>query len=64
MKAFAVITKVLGYVWLDLAGILIIAGIIGVFVQEGFSGVQALLSPFNIVNYIVTGITLAPGIGL
>ncbi|WP_157046194.1 hypothetical protein [Geotalea uraniireducens] len=32
--------------------------------KEGFSGVQNLLSPFNVANYIVTIITLAPGIGL
>lgn len=31
--------------------------------SEGFSGVQRLLSPFNISNWIVTVITLAPGIG-
>jgi len=52
-----------GYVWLILAGILIFMGIIGVWIKTGFSGVQAILSPFNIINWLVMVITLAPGIG-
>jgi len=32
--------------------------------KDGFSGVQDLLSPFNVANWIVTVVTLAPGIGL
>jgi hypothetical protein len=51
-------------VWLILAGLLILAGIIGVWMKDGFSGVQHFLSPFNVVNWVVTVITLAPGIGL
>jgi hypothetical protein len=31
--------------------------------KGGFSAVQKLLSPFNVVNWIVTVITLAPGLG-
>lgn len=57
------ILKGFGYVWLTLAGILIFIGIIGVWMKSGFSGVQELLSPFNVANWLVTVITLAPGIG-
>lgn len=64
MKFWATTCEVIGYIWLVLAGLLIFAGIIGVWMNEGFSGVQDLLSPFNVENYIVTAITLAPGIGL
>lgn len=64
MKFWAIVCKVLGYIWLVLAGLLILVGIAGVWMKEGFSGVQDLLSPFNVANYIVTIITLAPGIGL
>lgn len=32
--------------------------------SEGFSGVQKLLSPFNVINYLSIMITIAPGIGL
>lgn len=63
MKISVVILKVFGYVWLVAAWLLISAGIIGVWMEEGFSGVQDLLSPFNVVNCIVTIITLAPGLG-
>jgi hypothetical protein len=64
MKFWATTCKVLGYIWLVLAGLLILVGIVGVWMKEGFSGVQNLLSPFNVANFIVTAITLAPGIGL
>jgi hypothetical protein len=64
MKFLATLCKVLGYVWLIVAGIVIFIGIVGVWMKQGFSGVQELLSPFNVANWFVTVITLAPGIGL
>lgn len=63
MKVWIIVLKVFGYIWLSLASILILVGIVGVWMKEGFSGVQALLSPFNVINWIVTVLTLAPGIG-
>ncbi len=64
MKFWATVSKVFGFIWLVLASLLILTGIVGVWMKEGFSGVQDLLSPFNVANYIVTIITLTPGIGL
>jgi len=64
MKFWIVSSKILGYIWLVLSGLLILAGIIGVWMKEGFGGAQELLSPFNLANWFVTFITLAPGIGL
>ena len=55
--------KVFGYIWVTLAALLIFAGIVGTWRKGGFSAIQDLLSPFNVVNWIVTFITLAPGIG-
>ena len=63
MKIWITLLKGFGYVWLTLAGLLILAGIAGTWMKGGFSAVQDLLSPFNIVNWIVTFITLAPGLG-
>lgn len=63
MKTWATILKVFGYIWCVLAGLLILAGIVGVWMSKGFSGIQRLLSPFNISNWFVTIITLTPGIG-
>ncbi len=63
MKAWVVILRGFGYVWLILASLLILAGIVGVWMKEDFSGVQDLLSPFNVINWLFTIITLAPGIG-
>ncbi|MGR3174787.1 MAG: hypothetical protein ACUZ8N_09335 [Candidatus Scalindua sp.] len=64
MRFWATYCKVLGYIWLVVAGLLILVGIAGVWMKEGFSGVQDLLSPFNVVNYIAMVIVLVPGIGL
>ena len=47
-----------------MALLFIFTGIVGVWMDEGFLGVQQLLSPFNIGNWIVSIITLAPGMGL
>lgn len=64
MKFLATFCKVLGYLWLIIAGILVFIGMVGIWMKQGFSGVQELLSPFNVANWFVTVITLAPGIGL
>ena len=63
MKVWIVVLKVFGYVWLTGAVLLILAGIAGTWMKGGFSAVQGLLSPFNVVNWVVTVITLAPGLG-
>lgn len=63
MKVWIVLLKVFAYTWLTAAVLLILGGIVGTWMKGGFSAVQDLLSPFNIVNYIVTIITLAPGLG-
>jgi hypothetical protein len=58
------VLKIFGYIWLAGASLLIIVGIIGVWMKKGFSGVQELLSSYNVVNWLVTVITLAPGLGV
>ncbi len=64
MQFWATYCKVLGYIWLVVTGLIIVVGIASVWMREGFSGVQDLLSPFNVVNYIAMAITLIPGIVL
>jgi hypothetical protein len=63
LKVWIILLKVFGYVWLTAAVILILIGIVGIWIKGGFSAVQELLGPFNIINWIVTIITLAPGLG-
>jgi hypothetical protein len=63
MKVWIFILKAFGYVWLTAAVLLILAGIVGTWLKGGFAAVQELLSPFNVINWIVTIITLAPGLG-
>jgi hypothetical protein len=63
MRIWIIIFRSLGYIWLALASILIFVGIVGIWMKESFSGVRSLLSPFNVINWIVTFLTLVPGIG-
>ena len=63
MKIWILVLKAFAYVWLSAATLLILAGIAGTWMKGGFSAVQELLSPFNVVNWFVTVLTLAPGLG-
>ena len=63
MKVWIVLLKGVGYIWLTAAVLLIFAGILGTWMKDGFSAAQDLLSPFNVTNWIVAVITLAPGLG-
>ncbi|MDZ7641686.1 MAG: hypothetical protein U5J62_06670 [Desulfurivibrio sp.] len=62
VKFWVKLAKGFGYIWLGLTGVLIFIGILGVWMEEGFGAVQDTLSPFNVLNYLVTAILLAPGI--
>ena len=64
MQFWTIYCKVVGYVWLVATGLLILVGISNVWMKEGFSGVQDLLSPYNAVNYIAMVIVVVPGIVL
>ncbi len=64
MRYLATFFQVLGYLWLAVAGIVIVMGITGVGSKEGFPVIQKLLSPFNLPYLFVALLTLAPGIGL
>jgi len=63
LKFLSILFKVLGYIWLILAVIVILIGLAGVWMKQGFSGVQEILSPFNFTNWFLTLVTIAPGIG-
>lgn len=64
MKSLATLCNIFGRIWLLLATLFICLGLIGVWRERGFSGIQEMLSPFNVVNHASMIITLAPGFGL
>ncbi|MCP4266380.1 MAG: hypothetical protein GY777_12530 [Candidatus Brocadiaceae bacterium] len=64
MQFWATYCKVIGYTWLVVTVLLIVMGIGVVWTREGLSGVQYLLSPSNVANYIAMAIALIPGIVL
>jgi len=51
------------YVWFVLAGCFILLNLLSIWYFQGFARLQEIMSPFNVVNFIVTLITLSPGIG-
>ena len=54
--------RIFATVWFVLAGGLILIGILMIWVRDGFGAVQQVLSPFNVLNFIVVFVTLLPGI--
>ena len=64
MRFWATTLRVVGFVWLYLAGFLILTAITGVLIDQGDAGVRELLSPFNPTNWLVVIFTLVPGFGL
>ena len=58
------IIRISGYVLIGAACALILSGLYGIYIKEGFGGVQQTLSPFNVINWLFTAATLAPGYGL
>ena len=54
--------RIFGYVWLTLAGLLILAGVGAIWYFNGFGSVLNLMSPFSPANYIALIVTLAPGV--
>ena len=60
-RSTALFCKWAGYVWLVIATILILLGLIGNVIAGDFWNVW---SPFNIGNYLMVALTFAPGIGL
>lgn len=63
MKLWIASLKVFGYTWVTVGVVLILMGISGTWMKGGFSAVQDLMSPFNVINWVVIVITLAPGLG-
>jgi hypothetical protein len=64
MKTFGKVIGALGKVYLVLAGLFVMANLVSIFMNEGWSKVQEIMSPFNLVNFVVMIITFAPGYGL
>jgi len=63
VKAWIIVLKAFGYAWVTFGVISILIGIVGTGMKGEFSEVQELMSQFNLVNWIVMVITLAPGLG-
>jgi hypothetical protein len=64
MLVFGKIIGVIGKVYLFLASLFIIVNLVFIFLNEGFGKIQEIMSPFNLSNFILTMITLSPGLGL
>lgn len=58
------VLQVVGVAWLIVAGLVIVLGYGMVLWQQGFWALAEMLSPWNIINYVVVMVTLAPGVAI
>ncbi len=63
-KGLVVACRVLGGLLLVVAFALMAMGYYQTWITEGFAGIQRLFNPFNISNFVMTILVLAPGAGL
>jgi hypothetical protein len=64
MNTAAKILRILASVYLIAAGLFIGASYVAILWFEGWWKLTEILSPFNIVNWLVTAVTLSPGFAL
>jgi len=55
------VVRFLSRAYLTLAGLVILIGYAGIWYKDGFSALQDIVSPYNVINYIAVVATLAPG---
>lgn len=53
-----------GWVWIGLAVLFILANLAVIALKEGVGTALGIMSPWNVLNYVVIVATLLPGIGL
>ena len=58
------VATALGWIWLTIAVALILLGYGMIAYEDGLGRLQAILSPFNVINWIAVIVTLLPGWGL
>lgn len=57
----AMVLKVAGVIWCSLVASLIVASLCMILLNKGVSELWAIMSPFNVLNYVVMFISFAPG---
>lgn len=62
MKTFGMILMWAGILWVGGAAIIWVIGMGGIWWQRGFGEFLAILSPFNVMQWLVTLLTFAPGL--
>jgi hypothetical protein len=60
MKALRITLQILGYIWVGIAGVVILIGA----ATHPTMSFWEVMSPFNVANFVVTMLALAPGIAL
>ena len=63
MKFWISALNFFGHAWLTLGILFISAGIVEAWQLGGFSVVQKLLSPFNVLNWLILVVILVPSFG-
>jgi hypothetical protein len=64
MNTLARVVTVVGWILLWAGAAFVIVGIVLTWYYGGFSKVQEIMDPFNVSQYIMTVVVLAPGFAL
>ena len=64
MRIVVILVRWLGYILLYSAAAVVLGSLIMIWVNEGFSAVQEIMNPYNVVNFIATVLVLLPGLGM
>ena len=55
--------KIFSTIWITIATIFILFGLISAWYFEGFHKLKEVMNPFNIANFFMIFIVLSPGLG-
>lgn len=59
----ALALRIFAYVWFAISAGIVLFGLVGIYLRDGFSGVQEVMSPFNVVNSLLVLLLISPGLG-
>ena len=62
MKILIKVLQWFSLAWFVLAGMLILGGMIGIWMQDGFIEMLRMYGPFDLANSVIIALTFAPAV--
>ncbi len=63
MKILIKVLQWFSFAWFIFAGMLMLGGMIGIWLQDGFIGMLKMYGPFDLANSVIIALTFAPAVG-